>query len=61
MSKGANRSGRRRKAVDARALEIEYLEGELEALAEKEREEVGMQLSYGYNGLFPSHAVGSWP
>lgn len=39
--KGGGKGGKRKNAADAKALEIEYLEGELEALAEKEREEVG--------------------
>lgn len=38
--KGGGKGLKKKKAVDARALEIEYLEGELEAAAEKEREEV---------------------
>lgn len=39
--KGGGKGSKRKNAADARALEIEYLEGELQALAEKEREEVG--------------------
>ena len=38
--KGGGKSSRKKNAADAKAMEIEYLEGELEALAEKEREEV---------------------
>ncbi len=38
--KGGGRGTKKKSPADAKALEIEYLEGELEALAEKEREEV---------------------
>lgn len=38
--KGGGKGSRKKNATDAKAMEIEYLEGELEALAEKEREEV---------------------
>ena len=39
--KGGGRGANKKKSpADAKALEIEYVEGELEAMAEKEREEV---------------------
>ncbi|BDA40427.1 Syndetin [Coccomyxa sp. Obi] len=38
--KGGGKGTKKKSPADAKALEIEYLEGELEALAEKEREEV---------------------
>ncbi len=37
---GGRGANKKKRPADAKALEIEYVEGELEALAEKEREEV---------------------
>ena len=43
------RASRRKSQADARSLEREYLEGELDALGEKEQEEVGLLSLTGHD------------